>query len=104
MHRVDEGRTVSAQTVEAPEEVAEDWADNPSRMLHALCPYCYPTDPPVGTPTVRWCGQVVTIKGDAPIVTHAAPPDACVICAELECCATCGARRTFFGIMPPPHA
>lgn len=92
-------------TVEQVDQAAltnEATDDNPSRMLHALCPYCYPETPPIGTATVRWCGQVVTIKDEHEIRAIDAPPDACVLCTELTACSTCGARRTFFGVLPPP--
>lgn len=76
----------------AAAEVLDDAGDNPSGLKHRICLSCHPEVPPVGTPLIRWCGAVVTVKrcGGTLVPRGTTPVGACVVCANLSACAVCG--------------
>ena len=70
----------------------ETGTDNPTGIYHLVCRSCVPVIPEVGVPYVRFCGLVLSRKPGGPLVVQVDnfPPEACVLCVNLENCAKCG--------------
>lgn len=67
------------------------------RVAHAICPHCYPDDPPEGHPTERLCG--VTLPAES--VPDGVRPALCPACGvHGRRCPTCRAVSTLIGMIP----